>query len=498
MADSRPGGIEKIAHLFIAGSGAASLRARENSPLRWTGPAAGAAKENCPGLSGGQSGADTRAPGPVQAPPAAASADGTQDRPHDTLDIPTPESSRTDAMEGPAGVAAYPGQGAAVPSAPQLLLSRAKVSAVLSGHMGPLAGPAAELFAKTLAREGTSVGMLYGPAEFACLHRFAPDDGDRNNGNQDNKAAAQGSAYRGGDEGAGLPPGGTACDMLLLPDWVFQSDLWPISRGVHSICLGYGAGSEGLMSAYGALKGLISRLGKPEEIFLLPFGCTEQEETWTHERLADMCRRFLDTEPRVARERPDVRVHVGELLPIEGGAEGVRQLFAAIGQPHLTLVPRSRQGETELGEGPMAKTEQPAMVDQQPQGADLSADVLPLVLVPAVPADGEAVLRALIEFRQADSGGFFDLWSRNGVAGTILGREGLIGAAGEIRDLLGFALWMCRQARIGDLDELTTITIAARRPEDWLLEAARAMPVPVRWVTWRTFRLGDQLGVSFE
>ncbi len=39
MADSRPRGIEKIAHLFIAGNGAANVRARDNSPLRWSGPA---------------------------------------------------------------------------------------------------------------------------------------------------------------------------------------------------------------------------------------------------------------------------------------------------------------------------------------------------------------------------------------------------------------------------------------------------------------------------
>jgi hypothetical protein len=63
---------------------------------------------------------------------------------------------------------------------------------------------------------------------------------------------------------------------------------------------------------------------------------------------------------------------------------------------------------------------------------------------------------------------------------------------------LGFALWLCRQAKVNDLDELASITIAVRQPEEWLIEAAQAMPVPVRWVKWRAFELGGQVGLAFE
>ncbi len=501
MADSRPGGVEKIAHLFIAGSGAVSLRARENSPMRWASPATAPDNGNGHGaVSGnGPGGGIVRGLEPGNPVVADNPSDSAKSAPNGV-----PEGAL--AEQSPAAEPGEPGATVESPkmTAPptdagaeqsqalvvlQSLLSRAKVSAVLSGHMGPLAGPSAELFAKTLAREGTSVAMLYGPADFACLHRFTANDV-----NDENNATSTNGGNGDRRDAADLTTDKTPCNLLLLPDWVFQSDLWPMSRGVHSICLAYGAGSEGLMSAYGALKGLIARLGKPEEIFLLPFGCNEQEETWTHERLTDMCRRFLEIEPRLAHEKPDMRVHAGKLMPIDGGSEGVRQLFAAIGQPLLTLVPRRREPEPDRG----GKAEGPVMAKSELQDMDVAADITPLVPVAAVPSDGEAVLRALIESQQADGGGFFDLWSRNGVAGTVLGREGLIGAACEIRDLLGFALWMCRQARINELDELTSITIAVRQPEEWLIEASRAMPVPVRWVSWRTFGLGGHLGLSFE
>lgn len=509
MADSRPGGIEKIAHLFIAGSGAASLRARENSPMRWASPAAAPGNGNGHGAAAGNGKGNGQGGGTVRGlePANPTAADNPSNNPQKAREgafecapaesgpavapgEPGVTAESPEATEAPAGASVQKSQTQVVL---QSLLSRAKVSAVLSGHMGPLAGPAAELFAKTLAREGTSVAMLYGPADFACLHRFTAS-----NAADGNDAISM--VGENGDRHVEADPSTdkTPCDMLLLPDWVFQSDLWPMSRGVHSICLAYGAGSEGLMSAYGALKGLIARLGKPEEIFLLPFGCSEQEETWTHERLADMCRRFLELGPRLAHEKPDMRVHASRLMPIDGGSEGVRQLFAAIGQPMLTLVSRRREPEpvSELDRGD--KTEGPVMADRELQNMDVSADITPLVPVAEVPSDGEAVLRALIESRQADGGGFFDLWSRNGVAGTILGNEGLIGAAGQIRDLLGFALWMCRQAKINQLDELTSITITVRQPEEWLIEASRAMPVPVRWVSWRAFQLGGQLGLGFE
>ncbi len=468
--------------------------------------------------------------------------------------------------------------------------------------MGPLAGPAAEVFARTLAREGRRVAMLYGPADLACLHRFCAEDGEQQTGRQGDKetrsnGGGEGSGFgvqgsgaseqetrghgdaetrsngnsrsddkngnngggngdgasgqraasggNGGVQGSGFGVQGSGnggnnghngdgghnggvdervsreladagpCDMLLLPDWVFQFDLWPMSRGVHSICLSYGAGSEGLMGAYGALKSLIARFGRPEELLLLPFGCNEQEETWVRERLSDMCRRFLDLEPRLAHEKPDVHVHASKLLPIDGGSEGVKRLLAATGQPILTLVPRgggrgtgnglrvtgngdrgtadqetrrhgdkerrpeekkrSRGEEEQQQEGtgdrlegtanngqaarretdPGGETEGPAMADNQVADVEAPAELTRLVPVESVPRDGEAVLRALIEHRQADRGGYFDIWSRQGVAGAVLGAEGVIGAAGEIRDLLGFGLWLCRQAKVNDLDELT-------------------------------------------
>lgn len=498
MADSRPGGIEKIAHLFIAGNGASSARARDNSPLRWSSPAGG----NGTGKTGVREGA------PLQGPPAA---DSKPSDPAGSTAAHSQEPLGSDPAHLPTNRPSHDHPSPQKPSHDlallQSLLSRAKVAAVLSGHMGPLAGPAAELFAKTLAREGNRVAMLYGPADLACLHRFSANgESDENDGSGLNN-----KHNRGGSDDSAIDS--EPCDMLLLPDWVFQFDLWPMTRGVHSICLAYGAGSEGLMGAYGALKGLISRLGKPDELLLLPFGCNEQEETWVHERLAEMCRRFLELQPRLAHEQPDMHVRAGRLLPIEGGSEGVRQLFDAIGQPLLTLVPRRSRKldvtrteepgyEDELPQMPQSdcggETEGPVMADRQTLDVDASAEVTSLVPVPAVPRDGEAVLRALIEHRQAGSGAFFDVWSRQGVCGAVWGNEGLIGAAGEIRDLLGFALWLCRQAKVNDLDDLASITIAVRQPDEWLMEAARAMPVPVRWVQWRAFELGGQVGLAFE
>jgi hypothetical protein len=345
--------------------------------------------------------------------------------------------------------------------------------------------------------------MLYGPADLACLHRFTAvhgvhgaDSGDGGNG-AGNASANHSTGDAGPDSPPKTPADAAPCDVLLLPDWVFQSDLWPISRGVHAICLAYGAGSEGLMSAYGSLKSLIARFGKPEELLLLPFGCNEQEQDWVHERLVDMCRRFLEFEPRLPREKPDLHVHTSKLMPIDGGSEGVKQLFEATGVPRLSIVPRraeAQERQTDHGGEPR----RPAMPQELLPDSDVSAEVTPLVPIKDLPRDGEAVLRALVESLQAEAGGFFDIWSRGGVAATIVGRRGLIGAAGQIGDLLGFALWLCRQAKVNELDDLTSITIAARQPDSWLIEAGHAMPVPIHWVTWRVYQLGGQLGLCFE
>jgi hypothetical protein len=497
MADSRSGGIEKIAHLFIAGNGAANALGRDPGALRravppgGNGTGSGAVDAELAGDGNGHGSAGVRE---------AASASQAADK----MSALAESSLATGAMDDPNAAAASVSP-SADPAAPgaltalQSLLCRARVAAVLSGHMGPLAGPAAELIAKTLAREGTRVSMLYGPADLACLHRFSArptDEPGAANGNGSGAANGNGHAARaaGGDT--------VPCDFLLLPDWVFQCDLWPMTRGVHSMCLAYGAGSDGLMAAYGALKSLIARFGKPEEIFIVPFGCSEQEEAWTRERLVDMCRRFLELEPRVAHEKPEMRVHASKLMPIDGGSEGVKQLFDAIGHVKLMLVPPP-EPEAELERGGVS--EGTTMPDKPLQELDLSGDrpevapdVTPLIPVPQVPRDGEAVLRALVDSLRADANGLFDVWGRQGVAGTILGREGLIGAASHIGDMLGFALWLCRQAKVNDLDDLTSITIAARGVDSWLMEAARAMPVPVHWVSWRAFCLDGNLGLCFE
>ena len=310
MADSRPGGIEKIAHLFIAGNGASNVLRPGQLPLAMVRPGGVPATAMATAMARRRrvepAGAAAEGPVPAQPPPptahpmpAAALRNGAAGA--------TPRTRRS----RPAGMVprthlAEPGASVdpmadctqlAGPGALQSLLSRAKVAAVLSGHMGPLAGPAAELFAKTLAREGSRVAMLYGPADLACLHRFSAAC-ERRRRLQTPSARRQRRQQRQRRRIVPFGDDDRPCDVLLLPDWVFQFDLWPMSRGVHSICLAYGAGSEGLMSAYGALKSLVSRLGKPEELLLLPFGCNEQEETWVHERLADMCRRFLELEPR--------------------------------------------------------------------------------------------------------------------------------------------------------------------------------------------------------
>ncbi len=491
MPDSRPGGIEKIAHLFIAGAGAGSLRGRDNSHLRWNSPAGDGKGRS----STGRGQVDTR-----QLEPDAQAADNRPSTVHPTTEVQGGEHGHADAPGAPADadMSAEPqaprDEAAASPAASpemaalQRVLTRARVVAVLSGHMGPLAGPAAEQFAKALAREGSQVAMLYGPADLACLHRFTGCGGAPSH------------------DGGGSEPGDieySPCDALLLPDWVFQYDLWPRTRGMHAICLAYGAGSDGLMAAYGALKGLIARFGKPEEVVLLPFGCDDREQAWVRERLVEMCRRFLDIEPRSPRERVDVRIHAGRLMPIDGGCEGVRYLLDSIGQLRLTLAPGP---ETE-SKRPTEKTgarmpEKDVMPDAGPAvgtDVDQSVEITRLVPVNDMPRDGEDVLRALLEHRQDDeAGGFFDIWSRHGVAGTIQQDVGLIAAAGDTQDLLGFALWLCRQAQSGRMGDLASITIAVKDVDPWQLEAAEAMPVPVRWLTWRAFSLSEQLGLGFE
>jgi hypothetical protein len=508
MTDSRSGGIEKIAHLFIAGNGAASARARDRSPLLPAGPPG--THGGGPGVADGDPTGDGNGNGSggvreaASAPPAAdkkSAVRGFSPAPGATVDAEGAAGTGPGAGESPGGAGgeAAPTSGPAAAGPPpsraliglQSVLCRARVAAVLSGHMGPLAGPAAELVAKTLAREGTRVAMLYGPADFACLHRFSARPADEAGAANGNGQAAQGP-------GVDTAP----CDALLLPDWVFQCDLWPSTRGIHAVCLAYGAGSDGLMSAYGALKGLIARFGKPEELLLLPFGCSEQEEAWTRERLMDMCRRFLELEPRLAREKPDMRVHASKLMPIDGGSEGVKQLFDAIGHVKLMLVPPPEPEPEPDRAGAPKETAAPdeALQEHGHSGdrSQIAAEVTTLIPIRQVPRDGEAVLRALVDSLRADGNGFFDVWGREGVAGTILGRAGLIGAAGRIGDLLGFALWLCRQAKVNDLDDLTSITIAAGKVDSWLIEAARAMPVPVHWVSWRAFELGGNLGMCFE
>ena len=162
MADSRPGGIEKIAHLFIAGNGASNVRARDNSPLRWSGPAAG----NGNGIGHGARAAPPASLGRAPEQPVWRRAGTALQRKLAHRLDPPPLVTET-----PEKRSHGPGAGGC-----SSLLSRAKVAAVLSGHMGPLAGPAAELFAKTLAREGSRAAMLYGPADLACLHQFSASD----------------------------------------------------------------------------------------------------------------------------------------------------------------------------------------------------------------------------------------------------------------------------------------------------------------------------------
>lgn len=480
MADSRRGGIEKIAHLFIAGHGASALRARDNSPRHWASPATPPS-----GGDGQAAGNPPIVPAPQAAPQhpndraagAEAPADGGLAEPL------TPG-----AVEGlPA--AADPAPAADKPAvSPELagLLARAKVVAVLTGQMGPLAGPAAEAIAKGLARETSSVAMLYGPAEYACLHQFTSDT-TRN------------------------------CNLLLLPDWVFQFDLWPAGRPVWSIAVGYGAGSEGLMAAYGALKGLISRFGRPDEVLILPFGCNEQEEAWGQERLVEMCQRFLEITPRVLGEAtPELRVQASPLQPIGGGIDGIKHLLDSIGKVRLAVIKHStsdpivrRDPAQVVDSSSHRQPEQPAGTADEPDNADvlppaevLEADdaetVTVLVPVDGMPKDGQEVLQALLRHHDFNPSGVVDVWRRDGVAGTIAGSEGFIGAAGSTHDLLGFALWMCRMAQTGHIDQLASITIGMRNPDPWLIEASKAMPIPVTWFTWLGYQIEERYGISFH
>jgi hypothetical protein len=519
MADSRRGGIEKIAHLFIAGHGASALRARDNSPRHWASPVPPPA-----GVSGQTSGAPSISPAPQAA--AEQSNDAVADvpaeepasqtiPPAETARASEPPSQESPASDAPAGAAVGPADEPRPEVSPELkaMLARAKVVAVLTGHMGPLAGPAAEACAKGLAREQTRVAMLYGPAEYACLHQFTSGPAGEANGPGGNGTGGQAGSGTPGYHGNGHGTHGRRitrlCDMLLLPDWVFQFDLWPAGRPVLSIALGYGAGSEGLMAAYGALKGLISRFGRPDEVYILPFGCNEQEEAWGGERLIEMCQRFLEIAPKALGEaHPELRVQGGPLQPIAGGVDGVKQLLESIGRVRLAVIQHSREATEarEAAEPPRAgESGDPATLPEasgraaSPEtcAAEGSAEATVLVPVERVPRDGQEVLQAMLEHRGIGEGAFFDIWRRKGVAGTIAGSEGLIGATGSSGELLAFALWMCRQAQIGEIDELSSITIAVREPDEWLIEAAEAMPVPVTWLTWHPYQIAERYGLLF-
>ncbi len=383
--------------------------------------------------------------------------------------------------------------------------------------MGPLAGPAAEACAKAIAREHARVAMLYGPAEYSCLHQFTSVPAGNGNGSgqwpvasgqSDGKAPSSGNGNGKGHAFRDAPVTQT-CDMLLLPDWVFQFDLWPAGKGLWSIILGCGRGSEGLMAAYGALKGLIARFGRPEEVLVLPFGCDEREEAWAAERLTEMCRRFLDITPRMMGEgHPDLRVQSSQLLPVVGGVDGIKELLESIGKVRLAVINHPKVESAESRPSPHVAhvdtheaAEAPAPAEQQRAieacELDESAEVTALVPIAGVPGHGQDVLQALLEHRGAGLDGFFDVWRRSSVAGTITGSEGLVGAVHATGDVLAFALWMCRQAQTGQIDELASITIAVRDPDDWLIEAAQAMPIPVHWLRWHAYQIQDVYGLSF-
>lgn len=461
MADRRPRGIEKIAHLFIAGHGASALRARDNSPHPWAGPVA-------PPKAGANP-ADMGVPIIPAADNPNDRAAGAEASVASPPDVPA-DPAVSPCVDEPAACVPPAAPKPEVSPALKALLGRAQVVAVLTGHMGPLAGPAAEACARGLARRDAPAAMLYGPAEFACLHQFMAGE-----------PSADGNGHAGATE---------SCDTLLLPDWVFQFDLWPAGRPVASIALGYAAGSEGLMAAYGALKGLISRFGKPEEVWILPFGCNEQEEAWGQERLVEMCRRFLEITPKpLGDDMPELRVQAGPLQSIAGGIDGVKELLDSIGQVRLAVV---RPGEPRPVEAAVQANQSSALPEN-----DQTMDITVLTPVERMPADGQDVLKALLAHRQVDGHEFFDIWRRGGLAGTILDGEGFIGIAGSSHDLLGFALWLCRQAQLAG-DDLSSITIATAQPDDWQIEAAEAMPVHVEWLTWQVFQLDGRIGLSFE
>lgn len=518
MADSRRGGIEKIAHLFIAGHGASALRARDNSPRHWATPATPPA------------GGNAQPPGvPSVSPAPQAAAEQSRDLVADVpaggfAGEPMPPAEVTPANAAPGdqvpGGEAQAAEDPAVSAKPEVspelkaLLARAKVVAILTGHMGPLAGPTAEAIAKGLARQHTRVAMLYGPAEYACLHQFASGSaGETGGGSEHNASVGRPPVVFGGNGNGHASPGKSitrSCDMLLLPDWVFQFDLWPAGRPIWSIAVGYGPGSEGLMAAYGALKGLIARFGRPDEVYILPFGCNEQEEAWGGERLIEMCRRFLEISPQVLGEaHPELRVQGGPLQPIAGGVEGVKQLLESIGKVRLAVIKHSKPESVEPHEPPVypepadrrggVEFVEPA--DQREsvetcEGGE-SSEITVLVPVEAVPTDGQQVLQAMLHHRGIGEGAFFDVWRRKGVAGTIVGCEGLIGSVASTGELLAFALWMCRQAQIGEIEELASITMAVRQLDDWLVEAAEAMPIQVTWMTWHPYQIADRYGLQF-
>jgi len=462
MGDGRPGGIEKIAHLFLAagdtfcpgdGNGSATKRV---------------ARAPQAGDAGGRPAADGT--GSTAGPGIEAGADAGAG---ETPSVSPSDSFPSDTAE------------------PEAYVSAARIVAVLSSHLGPRAGPAAEACARLHARRGLRVAMLYGPAEHACLHRFVA----RSEGLSSTTGGNGQTRLVGGKRAVGARE---PCEVLLLPDWVFQFDLWPADRPVASVCVAYTAGSQGLMAAYGALKGFIARFGRPRELSAFAFGCDPKEAEWGRQRLAEMSRRFLSLEPSfVGPCAADVPVEAGELLALADGPESVtRLLMRAEGSSGADLEVPSPDAAESRSEAP--EPVPPEDVASEPVESGTTAQAEVLLPVERAPSEGVEVLQALLGHLHVGCDAIAEVWRRDGMAGTFCGTRGFVAGMGPGCDVLGFALWLYRRARTAGRTEPETVTIAVRGLEDWQLEAGAAMPVPVRWLRWRAFELAGRIGLLFE
>jgi len=347
--------------------------------------------------------------------------------------------------------------------------------ACLTGHLGPRAGPAVETYARLLTQAGLEVQVLYGPAEAACLRRFSGG-----------LATAERSSGQGQEDvSASLVPSGPGGwrgrhRVVLLPDWVFDADVWPAGRPVRRLCLAFEPGPEGLMAAYCALKKFVKRFGLPQWAGCFAYGCTDPGEVaWGYSRLREMADRFL---------------HLA--LTLEA-ADGLQQSPAPV---TLLKIAEGGSGNGEAVRDLVGRLLEADAVEAARDGDSTAVAVTRLVPVERVPSHAAEVLDALGQY--IAPGAKVDPAERSrhlaaGILGTEAFRAVVVAALDSATGALEAALKVAQQ--VGpSAAEMPTVVVAAQRLPAWMVAASEHMPGDWQWLRWRAFQLDGRTGLSFE